>query len=227
MCVWVPGLAGLRGTGLQSEYCALLCRLSGHGWQNRNRAGLGNAAQWDGAPARLCRPGVGEWTGRDRKCLWIPGLRAHPTEILWVWGVGVWVSTALVGQRSRAGGSEIPWCMEQRLCGPMGQGWSCSACYSFSIWCSGEASQELGVQSADLSALPWCFTSFKQVSSFLSKSLDHRGQKVCGCVPVTILDQRCSLHCLESLIECSNKVSISSILHGRQCIGISVRRFRI
>jgi hypothetical protein len=35
---------------------------------------------------------------------------------------------------------------------------------------------------------PWCFTSFKQVSNFLSKSLYNGGQKVCGCVPVIILD---------------------------------------
>jgi hypothetical protein len=34
-------------------------------------------------------------------------LKAHPTEILCVRGVGVWGSTALVGQRSRARGSEI------------------------------------------------------------------------------------------------------------------------
>jgi hypothetical protein len=101
--------------------------------------------------------------------------------------VGVWGSTALVGQKSRAGGSEIPWGREQRLCGPMERDLACSACYSFSIWWGGEVSQELGVQSADVSALPGVLPPFKQVSSFLSKSLDHRGQKVCGCVPVAIL----------------------------------------
>jgi hypothetical protein len=66
-------------------------------------------------------------------------------------------------------------------------GLACSPYYSFSLWWGGEASQELGVQSADVSAIPGVFTLFKQVSSFLSKSLDHRGQKVCGCVLVTIL----------------------------------------
>jgi hypothetical protein len=35
-----------------------------------------------------------------------------------------------------------------------GAGLGCSACYSFSIWWGGEASHELGVQSADVSALP-------------------------------------------------------------------------
>jgi hypothetical protein len=81
-------------------------------------------------------------------------LRARPMEILWVWGVGVWGSTALAGQRSRARRSEIPWCVEQWLCDPMGWGSACSTGYSFSIWWGREASQELGVQSADVSALP-------------------------------------------------------------------------
>jgi hypothetical protein len=75
-------------------------------------------------------------------------------EILQVQGVGVWGSTALVEPKSRAGGSEIPLHMEQWLRGPMGWGLVCSTCYSFSIWWSGEASQELGVQSADVSGLP-------------------------------------------------------------------------
>jgi hypothetical protein len=44
--------------------------------------------------------------------------------------------------------------MEQRLCQPVGQGLACSACYYFSIWWHGEASHELGVQSADVSTLP-------------------------------------------------------------------------
>jgi hypothetical protein len=53
----------------------------------------------------------------------------------------------------RARRSEIPWPVEQWLCGPMGQGLVCSTSYSFSkLWC-GEAFHELGVQSADVSAL--------------------------------------------------------------------------
>jgi hypothetical protein len=56
-----------------------------------------------------------------------------------------------------------------------------------SFWWPGEAFHELGVQSADASASR-CFISVKHVSSFLSKSLDHGGQKVCGCVSVAILD---------------------------------------
>jgi hypothetical protein len=84
-----------------------------------------------------------------------PALRAHPMEILWFWGVGFWGSIALVGQRSRAKRSEIPWWrVKQQLSGPMGQGLACSACYSFSIWWHEEASHGLGVQSADVSALP-------------------------------------------------------------------------
>jgi hypothetical protein len=38
VCVLVPSLTGLRGTALQSEYCAVLCRLWGCGWQSRDRA---------------------------------------------------------------------------------------------------------------------------------------------------------------------------------------------
>jgi hypothetical protein len=51
-------------------------------------------------------------------------------------------------------GLEIPWPTEQRLCQPMGWGLACSACYSFSLWWHGEDLHELGVQSADVSALP-------------------------------------------------------------------------
>jgi hypothetical protein len=68
--------------------------------------------------------------------------------------VGVWGSTALVGQRSRARRLEIPQRMEQHLCRPMERGLACSACYCFSVWWYGEASHELGVWSADVSALP-------------------------------------------------------------------------
>jgi hypothetical protein len=81
-------------------------------------------------------------------------LRAHSVDIMWVWEVGVWGSMALARLRSRAGGLEIPWHVEQQLCGPMGQGLVCSTVCSFSIlWC-GEAFHELGVQSAYVSALP-------------------------------------------------------------------------
>jgi hypothetical protein len=49
---------------------------------------------------------------------------------------------------------EITQCIEQQLCGPLGLGLPCSTCYYFSIWWGGEASLELGVRSADVSALP-------------------------------------------------------------------------
>jgi hypothetical protein len=68
--------------------------------------------------------------------------------------VGVWGSTALVGQRSRARGLAISRGMEQSLRRPMGRGLACSACYSFSVWWCGEASRKLRVRSADVSALP-------------------------------------------------------------------------
>jgi hypothetical protein len=65
----------------------------------------------------------------------------------------------------------------------------CSTGYSFSRWWHGEASHKLGVQSADVSALPDVLP-VKCVSSFLSKSLDHRVQKVYGCVLVATLGLR-------------------------------------
>jgi hypothetical protein len=58
------------------------------------------------------------------------------------------------GAEEQAQESEIPWLVEQWLCGPTGRGLECSASYSFSIWWCGEAVHELGVQSADVSALP-------------------------------------------------------------------------
>jgi hypothetical protein len=74
MCMCVPGLAGVRHAALQSEYCAVLYRLWGRGWQSRDRAGLGSMAQRDRGHAELCRPG-GCVAWRRCKCLWIPGLK--------------------------------------------------------------------------------------------------------------------------------------------------------
>jgi hypothetical protein len=56
----------------------------------------------------------------------------------------------------QAQGSEIPWPAEQWLRGPIWWGLACSTStgYSFSILCLGKAFHELGVQSADVSALP-------------------------------------------------------------------------
>jgi hypothetical protein len=58
------------------------------------------------------------------------------------------------GAEEWAHGSEIPWPAEQQLCGPMGRDLVCSTGYSFSISWHGEAFHKLGVQSADVSALP-------------------------------------------------------------------------
>jgi hypothetical protein len=53
-----------------------------------------------------------------------------------------------------AQGSEIPWPVEQRLCRPIRCGLACNMGCSFSKSCCGDAFHELGVQSADVSALP-------------------------------------------------------------------------
>jgi hypothetical protein len=147
-CGWPWGMAW------QSRDLARLCRPWGPGWQSRDSAGLWGTAQQNRAPAELCRPGGVCGLAEIINVYGSLALRAHPTEILLFWGVWVWGSTGLVGQRSRARGSEIPWCMEQQLRGLMGWGWACSTCYSFSLWWRGEASQELRVWSADVSALP-------------------------------------------------------------------------
>jgi hypothetical protein len=61
---------------------------------------------------------------------------------------------ALAGLRSRARGLEIPLHIEQQFLRPMWRDLVCSASCSFSVlWC-GEAFCELGVQSADVAALP-------------------------------------------------------------------------
>jgi hypothetical protein len=61
------------------------------------------------------------------------------------------------GAEERAHVSEIPWPMEQHLHGPTGQGLACSTVCSFSKSWHGEAFHKLGVQSADVSALPGAF----------------------------------------------------------------------
>jgi hypothetical protein len=57
------------------------------------------------------------------------------------------------GAVERAQGSEIPRPAEQRPRRPMWQSLVCSAGYFFSISWHGEAFHELGIQSADVSAL--------------------------------------------------------------------------
>jgi hypothetical protein len=55
--------------------------------------------------------GGGTWPGGNCKCLWIPSLKvSYHGNSAWV---GIWGSTALAGQRSRAGGLEIPQSVEQ------------------------------------------------------------------------------------------------------------------
>jgi hypothetical protein len=163
--VWVLCLAGLRGTGLWSGYCIGLCRPWGHGPVEIIAADLG---AWP-AEQRSCRAvqALRAWLAKQRcaglgaqpsemellqGCAGLEGrglaemvnvcdslaLRAPPTEILqfWEWEFGV-------AQPWQGKGAE-----------PMGHGLACSARYSFSIWRCGEASHELRVYSADVSALP-------------------------------------------------------------------------
>jgi hypothetical protein len=84
MGVWVPGMAGVRGTGLLSEYCAGLCRPLGHGpagWRScrfviSSGAGLVGVYRQSRDLTGLCQPCRGRsWPGGDHKYLWIPGLK--------------------------------------------------------------------------------------------------------------------------------------------------------
>jgi hypothetical protein len=101
--------------------------------------------------------GLRAWPSGDCECLCIPGLAglkgSSGGDHVGLRG-GSLGSMALVGLRSRAGGSKISQRVEQQLCGPMGQGLACSTGYFFSIWWCGETSHELRVQNADVSGLP-------------------------------------------------------------------------
>jgi hypothetical protein len=74
--------------------------------------------------------------------------------------VGVWGRSRRLVEHGpsraeeQAGGWEIPQPAEQQLCGPMEPGLALSAGYSFSKSWHGEAFPKLGVQSAEVSALP-------------------------------------------------------------------------
>jgi hypothetical protein len=58
------------------------------------------------------------------------------------------------GAEEWAQGSEILQSVKQWLCRPMGQSLACSTCCFFTKSWHGEAFHELGIQSADISALP-------------------------------------------------------------------------
>jgi hypothetical protein len=153
----IPWLTGLRGRS-SAEWRSCIC--GSLAWQALGTqacgvnivwgcAGLGGVAQ-----QRSCRA-VQAWGGGCGLAEILNVLSAHPMEILWFWDVEVWGTTGLVGQRSSARGLEIPQRhVEQQLHGLMGWGLAWSTCYSFSIWWCGEASHELGVQNADVLALP-------------------------------------------------------------------------
>jgi hypothetical protein len=95
--VWLPGWAGLRCTGLQSGYCAGLCRPWGHGPAEIMQAcvGLEGPAQQNGDRVclylQLSRPWGGGWQSRDCTGLCRPG--------------GAWPSNGAHSSLCRPGGS--------------------------------------------------------------------------------------------------------------------------
>jgi hypothetical protein len=88
--------------------------------------------------------------GEDHECLRLTSLAGLRDS---VGGDRAGLTVESLGERG-PGGVSPKITAEQWLCGPMWWGLACSAGYSFTIlWC-GEAFHELGVQSADVSALP-------------------------------------------------------------------------
>jgi hypothetical protein len=79
-------------------------------------------------------------------------------------------------------------CAEQWLHGPMGWSLASSVCYSFSIWWGGKASHELGVQSADVSALPGALPQSSMSPASYQSLWIMEVRRSCGCVLVAILD---------------------------------------
>jgi hypothetical protein len=95
MLVWVLSLAGLRGSGFWSEYCAGLCRTWGPGPVEQRSCMFVSSTQqafgvwtgraeimqhWGAWPSEMellqgCAGLEGMWPGGDHKCLWIPSLK--------------------------------------------------------------------------------------------------------------------------------------------------------
>jgi hypothetical protein len=91
----VQGCAGLGGLAQRKGDHECLYLWHGRHW--------GDVAQQSRDLAGLCRPGVGAWPDRDHKCLWIPNLKGSSHgDPAGLRILGVWDSTALVGQKSRA-----------------------------------------------------------------------------------------------------------------------------
>jgi hypothetical protein len=103
-CVCISSMEGLRGAGLQSGYCAGLCRPWGaqpsgmeimHVWIS-GMAGHGNVAQESGDPAGLCKPegcGPMEWI-LVQACADMQGVAQQNRDCVWgspvLQTVGTW-----------------------------------------------------------------------------------------------------------------------------------------
>jgi hypothetical protein len=124
VCLWIASLVGFRIT-IPAEIIQVCAGLGGAAWQ-RSWCGL---VVWQALGAQSSRDHV--------------GLRGRNLGDRGLGGAEEW-----------AKGSEIPRPAEQWLCSPMGRGLACIAGCSFSKSRCGEAFLELGVQSADVSALP-------------------------------------------------------------------------
>jgi hypothetical protein len=78
--------------------------------------------------------------------------------------VGVWGRSSGTGRaEEQARELEIPWPMEQWLCGPMGQGLVCSSDCSFSKSWYGDAFHKPGVQSSGPLPQPMCLHCLSKV----------------------------------------------------------------
>jgi hypothetical protein len=109
---------------------------------------------WPDRPEEHVSGGDGAGLCRSEGCRSVDCWHGRPEG--WELGgylAGLW-SSGLVWLGSRTRGSEIPWPVEQQLCGPMGWGFACStSCSVGKLW-YGEDFQELKVQRAEVLALP-------------------------------------------------------------------------
>jgi hypothetical protein len=96
--VWVPGLAGLRGTGLRSEYCAGLCRPWGLGQQSSDIAGLGGTGE-----LLQCYACLGVVALRTEMCVFV----SHAGQALGAWPGRAEILQGCAGLRGVAGKAEI------------------------------------------------------------------------------------------------------------------------
>jgi hypothetical protein len=146
MGVWVPGLAGLRGTGLWNEYCAGLCRPWGCGPVDGDCLGLylQHSRPWGCvlAEQRSCRAvqALEVWWAKQRSCRAGGAVQPDgaPAGLCWPWGLGPaqWKSCMFVSPARLVlvcGPAEQRWCRAVQAWGRCGLAEIINVCGSLSL----------------------------------------------------------------------------------------------